>query len=152
MHISDHYKSIRVKKWPKNMRRMATFTHAWNLTFRDLTLTWPLLMTDPWALQYHALALWRPSRENKASFKLPLASADANVKTSNLTFDLSLTWPVTSIFKKHACYREFTSRAIQRRFPLVATWRGSRDLRGGQNGPPPTGCVTKPTPTGRRLK
>ena len=52
-------------------------------------------------------------------------------KQQDLAFDLSLTWPVTSIFEKFIRFGEFTTRAIQRRLPLVATLRGSRDIWGG---------------------
>ena len=59
---------------------------------------------------------------------------------------------MTSI-KKNTCFRGFTSRAIQRRLPLVATLRRSRDLGGGANCPPPpsTGRIARQTPTGRGL-
>ena len=43
------------------MCRMTMFLHVWKLTFCDLTLTWPLPSTIPWALQYFAVAILRPS-------------------------------------------------------------------------------------------
>ena len=45
------------ERWPKNMCRMAMFLHVWKLTFCDLTLTWTLLSTIPWALKYLAVAI-----------------------------------------------------------------------------------------------
>ena len=57
---------------------------------------------------------------------------------------------MTSIFEKFIRFGEFTTRAIQRRLPLVVTLRGSRDIWGGAKmAPPPTGRVGRQSPTGR---
>ena len=66
-----------------------------------------------------------------------------------MIFDLSLNCSVTSI-KKNTCFREFTPRAMQRRLPLVATLRGSRDLRGAKM--PSNGARCSADPNGARVK
>ena len=60
--------------------------------------------------------------------KFCFASTDTIGKRLDATRDLDLK-------KKCICFREFTPRAVQHRLMLVASLRGSRDLRGGQNGP-----------------
>ena len=111
--------------------------HVWKLTFCDLTLTWPWLITIELPPRYRAVTIFMPlsTKDNIYNDMIGLSRRHCQ-KEQYFSFDLGLTWPVTSIFFKYLCFKEFRPRCIQRRLPLVATLRRSRDLRGGANCPP----------------
>ena len=73
-----------------------------------------------------------------------------------LSKDVGNIWRLTSAWPdpwprfKKKCSREFTPRAIQHRLLVVVTLRGSRVL-GATKCPPPSGRVTRQTPSGRGL-
>ena len=70
---------------------------------------------------------------------------DGHILTSrDLKCDLTKKW-----FK---CFRWRSGWAAQRRLPFFATYRGSRDLRGGAGTRPPVNAKVAQTPVNARVK
>ena len=111
------------------------------VTFPDLTLTltWDkyetisLVSTFAWSLGVHMESFGRKM--------LRLRSLrSATWKHSILTFDLTLTWHVTSILNFRKWFGSVSSGSFERRLVRLSTSIRFRDSRGGRIRPPPPGC------------
>ena len=112
------------------------------VTFSDLTLTltWAkyetisLVSTFAWSLGVHMESFGRNMLRlrslRSATWKHPI-----------LTFDLTLTWHVTSILNFRKCFGSVSSRSFECRLVRLSTFIRFRDSRGGVGSdPPPPGC------------
>ena len=113
------------------------------VTFSDLTLTltWAkyetisLVSTFAWSLGVHMESFGRNMLRlrslRSATWKHPI-----------LTFDLTLTWHVTSILNFRKWFRSVSSRSFECRLVRLSTSIRFRDSRGGGSDPtpPPPGC------------
>ena len=106
-----------------------------------LTLTWAkyetisLVSTFAWSLGVHMESFGRNMLRlrslRSATWKHPI-----------LTFDLTLTWHVTSILNFRKCFGSVSSRSFECRLVRLSTAIRFRDSRGGRirPPPPPPGC------------
>ena len=111
------------------------------VTFSDLTLTltWAkyetisLVSTLSWSLGVHMESFGRKMLRlrslQSATWKHPI-----------LTFDLTLTWHVTSILNFRKWYGSVSSRSFECRLVRLSTSIRFRDSRGVGSDPPPPGC------------
>ena len=113
------------------------------VTFSDLTLTltWAkyetisLVSTFAWSLGVHMESFGRKMLRlrslRSATWKHPI-----------LTFDLTLTWHVTSILNFRKLFGSVSSRSFECRLVRLSTSIRFRDSRGGRirPPPPPPGC------------
>ena len=112
------------------------------VTFSDLTLTltWAkyetisLVSTFAWSLGVHMESFGR----NMLRLRSPRS---ATWKHPILTFDLTLTWHVTSILNFRKCFGSVSSRSFECRLVRLSTSIRFRDSRGGGVGSDPhPGC------------
>ena len=91
-------------------------------TFCDLTLRWswpwPEHSIKYWLFRYLPLSyrsIWRKFWPRTANFEI---STTSNLKVSDFSFDLNLTWHVTSFRIFSGCFRSDSSRAFECRSSL----------------------------------
>ena len=111
------------------------------VTFSDLTLTltWAkyetisLVSTFAWSLGVHLESFGRKMLRlrslRSATWKHPI-----------LTFNLTLTWHVTSISNFRKWFGSVSSRSFECRLVRLSTFIRFRDSRGGVGSDPPPGC------------
>ena len=74
-----------------------------------------------------------------------------NLKAPILTFDLTLTWHVTSFGKFRGCFRIVSSRAFERRIVRLSAAIRSRVMTWGRLTPPPASRGWRSTPANAGL-
>ena len=105
----------------------------------SVTWSWPWTELNIKHLLNQCLALYFRSTRGKFwpktdSFEVSTAR---NLKAPILTFDLTLTWHVTSFGKFRRCFRIVSSRAFERRIVRLSAAIRSRVMTWGRLTPPP---------------
>ena len=105
----------------------------------SVTWSWPWTEHNIKHLLNKCLALYFRSTRGKFwpktdSFEVSTAR---NLKAPILTFDLTLTWHVTSFGKFRGCFRIVSSRAFERRIVRLSAAIRSRVMTWGRLTPPP---------------
>ena len=105
----------------------------------SVTWSWPWTELNIKHLLNQCLALYFRSTRGKFwpktdSFEVSTAR---NLKAPILTFDLTLTWHVTSFGKFRGCFRIVSSRAFERRIVRLSAVIRSRVMTWGRLTPPP---------------
>ena len=104
-----------------------------------VTWSWPWTELSIKHLLYQYLALYFRSIWSKFCPKTDNfeVSTARNLKAPILTFDLTLTWHVTSFGKFRGCFRIVSSRAFERRVARLSAAIRSRVMTWGRLTPPP---------------
>ena len=106
----------------------------------SVTWSWPWTELNIKHLLNQCLALYFRSTRGKFWSKTDNfeVSTARNLKAPILTFDLTLTWDVTSFGKFRGCFRIVSSRAFKRRIVRLSAAIRSRVMTWGRfNAPPP---------------
>ena len=104
-----------------------------------VTWSWPWTELNIKHLLNQCLALYFRSTRGKCWPKTDNfeVSTARNLKAPILTFDLTLTWHVTSFGKFRGCFRIVSSRAFKRRIVRLSAAIRSRVMTWGRLTPPP---------------
>ena len=105
----------------------------------SVTWSWPWTELNIKHLLNQCLALYFRSTRGKFLPKTDNfeVSTARNLKAPILTFDLTLTWHVTSFGKFRGCFRIVSSRAFERRIVRLSAAIRSRVMTWGRLTPPP---------------
>ena len=105
----------------------------------SVTWSWPWTELNIKHLLNQCLALYFRSTRGKFWPKTDNfeVSTARNLKAPILTFDLTLTWDVTSFGKFRGCFRIVSSRAFKRRIVRLSAAIRSRVMTWGRLTPPP---------------
>ena len=105
----------------------------------SVTWSWPWTELNIKHLLNQCLALYFRSTRSKFWPKTDNfeVSTARNLKAPILTFDLTLTWHVTSFGKFRGCFRIVSSRAFERRIVRLSAAIRSRVMTWGRLTPPP---------------
>ena len=105
----------------------------------SVTWSWPWTELNIKHLLNQCLALYFRSTRGKFWPKTDNfeVSTARNLKAPILTFDLTLTWHVTSFGKFRGCFRIVSSRAFKRRIVRLSAAIRSRVMTWGRLTPPP---------------
>ena len=105
----------------------------------SVTWSWPWTELNIKHLLNQCLALYFRSTRGKFWPKTDNfeVSTARNLKTPILTFDLTLTWDMTSFGKFRGCFRIVSSRAFKRRIVRLSAAIRSRVMTWGRLTPPP---------------
>ena len=120
----------------------------------SVTWSWPWTELNIKHLLNQRLALYLRSTRGKFwpktdNFEVSMAR---NLKAPILTFDLTLTWHVTSFGKFRGCFRIVSSRAFERRIVRLSAAIRSRVMTWGRLTPPPSKSRVAKYPSKCRVK
>ena len=121
----------------------------------SVTWSWPWTELNIKHLLNQCLALYFRSTRGKFWPKTDNfeVSTARNLKAPILTFDLTLTWHVTSFGKFRGCFRIVSSRAFKRRIVRLSAAIRSRVMTWGRlTPPPPASRGWRSTPANAGLK
>ena len=125
---------------------------CWKIDLLRPTLTWPLLSTIPWALQYLAVAILRPSRKKKSINNALFGLSRRHCK--KVIFDL---WPQFALprdldFQKKLHASESSRQGLSNAVCRLSLRCVVLEISGGKMPTHPNGARWSADPNGARVK